>query len=130
MDYDRRQISISYNAIENGSRIIKYFSAMELFFCIVSILQHYSYLVYSMILFSYIGNNGSRFLNLTYLKIYSIYLTCSALYYIVAYYLNNDNCRLCIVAAVIHFFMLYVTILIRLECQRLKILLRVMSQQE
>ena len=129
MDYDRRQISISYNAIENGSRIIKYFSSLELLFCIISILHNYSYIVYSMILFSYIGNNGSRFLNITYLKIYSIYLTCSALYYIVTYYINN-NCGLCILAAVTHFFMLYVTILIRLECQRLKIILRLMSQQQ
>ena len=130
MDYDRRQISISYNTIENGSQIIKYFSCIELFFCLISLLNKYTYIVYSIILFSYIGNNGSRFLNLTYLKIYSIYLACSTIYYILRYYVNDDNCILCISIAVIHFFILYVTILIRLECQRLKIILGIMSQQQ
>ena len=129
MDYDRRQISISYNTIENGSQIIKYFSCIELFFCLISLLNNYSYIVYSMILFSYIGNNGSRFLNMTYLKIYSIYLACSIIYYIVTYYANNDNCMVCIPGAIIHFFILYINILIRLECHRLKIMLRIMSQQ-
>jgi len=131
MDYDRRQIGISYNIIENGTQILKYFSAMELFFCIVSILEHYSYVVYTMILFSYIGNNGCRFLNMTYLKLYSIYLSCSSLYYLIVFYIDTENeCIYCIFAAIIHFFMLYLTISVRLECKRLKILLRIMSQQE
>ena len=131
MDYNRRQIAISYKSIEDGSQILKYFSAMELFFCIIFILQDYSYGLYTMILFSYIGNNGCRFLNMTYLKLYSIYLACSCLYYLILFYIDTDNeCIYCIFAAIIHLFMLYLTILVRIECKRLKIILRIINHQQ